>query len=252
MKLYSWNVNGIRSVYRHDFEAWLTGSGADFVCLEEIKTQKEPVPQCLFGKPAYRFYANYAERPGYSGVAVYAKEEPRRVKTALGHARFDAEGRMLHLEYPVFDLIVLYIPHGGRGKENLAYKLDVYANLFSYLRRIKKSNIILAGDFNIAHEEIDLARPKENRNNTMFTPEERAQIDTLLKLGFVDAFRAFHNDGGQYTWWPYFANAHERNLGWRIDYIFVSSPLAPNINDAFIEKNTKGSDHCPIGIEFGI
>jgi exodeoxyribonuclease-3 len=132
----------------------------------------------------------------------------------------------------------------------MEYKLEVYEKLFAYLKRIKKKNLILAGDFNIAHDEIDLARRKENKNNTMFTTEERKQIDALESLGFVDSFRSLHKDGGHYSWWPYFANARERNLGWRIDYIFVSKALAPKLEKAFILPSVTGSDHCPVGIEF--
>jgi exodeoxyribonuclease-3 len=131
----------------------------------------------------------------------------------------------------------------------MAYKLEVYRHLFTYLKKVKEKNIVIVGDFNIAHQEIDLARPKENKNNTMFTPEERQQLDTLESLGFVDSFREMHATGEHYSWWPYFANARERNLGWRIDYVFVSKALAPKLKDAFILPSVTGSDHCPVGIE---
>jgi exodeoxyribonuclease-3 len=153
---------------------------------------------------------------------------------------------------PQFSLINFYAPHGGRKKENLDYKLKVYKKFLEYLEKRKNENLILAGDFNIAHKEIDLARPKENKNNTMFTLKEREQIDRIIKLGFVDTFRYFHKEGGNYTWWPYSFNARERNLGWRIDYIFISKSLTPKLKNAFILKEIKTSDHSPIGIEISI
>jgi len=253
MKIVSWNVNGIRSVYKKNFPEWLKNTDADIVCLQEIKAQEAELSSLfepgLFGGQKYKFYASTAHKRGYSGVAVLAVKEPKAVGKNLGLSRFDTEGRILSLEYPDFTLINLYLPHGGRQKENLAYKLDVYQHLLEYLRRLKEKNIVLAGDFNVAHREVDLARPKENRNNTMFTEEERRQIDSLVKLGFTDSFRKFHPEDGHYTWWPYMAQARERNLGWRIDYIFVSNDLAPQLKDAFILKDTVGSDHCPVGVE---
>ncbi len=338
MKIISWNVNGLRSVYQKGFPAWLEKSDADIVCVQEVKAQASTVPQNLFGahlrstssprceefpQPTrrdeetvaeataprsndvgwgndrnpkgfssfrqfrrcsssaylsgaqsssrlglakmtgiadggtsemssgskYTFVANYAERPGYSGVGVYVKEKPQKIETKLGHTRFDSEGRMVRLDYPEFTFIGLYIPNGSRDKRDMTYKVEVYQSLFEYLKSIKKKNIILAGDFNIAHEEIDLARPKENKNSTMFTLEERQQIDTLESLGFIDSFRSHHKEGNHYSWWPYFANARERNLGWRIDYVFVSKALTPKLKGAFILPAITGSDHCPVGIE---
>jgi exodeoxyribonuclease-3 len=249
MKIISWNVNGLRSVYRKGFPAWLERSGADIVCVQEVKAQANSTPQDLFSSSPYSFVANYAERPGYSGVGVYTKKKPGRVEMKLGHERFDREGRMVRFDYPEFIFIGLYIPNGARDKRDMAYKLEVYARLFEYLGKTKEKNIVLAGDFNVAHEEIDLARPKENKNNTMFTSEERERIDMLESLGFVDSFRKLHGEGGHYSWWPYFANARERNIGWRIDYVFVSKPLAARLKDAFILPQVAGSDHCPVGVE---
>jgi len=249
--ILSWNVNGLRAAYRSGFADWLEGSKADIVCLQEIKTQEDPVQNGLFDGPKskYQFYANYALKPGYSGVAVYVKEKPEKIERILEHARLDAEGRILHLEYPGFILIVLYIPHGGREKENLGYKLEIYERLFEYLKPLQDKNVILAGDFNIAHREVDLARPDNNKNNIMFTPEERAQIDKLLALGFTDTFRTLHPEGGNYSWWPYRVDARERNLGWRIDYMFTSKTLTPQLKKAFILSDVRGSDHCPVGVE---
>ncbi len=250
MKIISWNVNGLRSVYRKGFIKRLENSNADIVCLQEIKIQKEQIPKDLLLNDSYHFnYYNFGIKKGYAGVAVLTKQKPKSVKLTLGLKRFDKEGRILILEYLNFSLINLYLPHGGRGKENLDYKLEVYDYLLNYLKKIKDQRVILIGDFNIAHSELDLARPKDNLKNTMFTLEERKKLDDLLNLGFVDTFRCFNRDGGNYTWWPYYRDARARNLGWRIDYAFVSKSMVKNLKDVFILKDIMGSDHCPIGIE---
>ncbi len=249
MKIISWNVNGLRSVYQKGFSAWLGKSNADIVCLQEIKAQEGQIPTDLLSFKNYHLYINQAQKKGYSGVAVFTRGKPLKVSYKLGLRRFDSEGRMIQLEYKNFILVALYMPHGGRFKENLPYKLEAYKNLFNCLRKLKNKNIILAGDFNVAHEETDLARPDSNRNNIMFTPGERKKIDMLMESGFTDTFRKFHGGGGHYTWWPYMANARERNLGWRIDYIFTSSPISRRVKDAFILDKVHGSDHCPVGID---
>jgi len=249
MKIVSWNVNGIRAIYKKGFLDWLITTNADIVCLQEIRAQKEEIPADLLEPKNYYSYFNPAVKKGYAGVAVYTKEKPLKVVNKLGLKRFDQEGRILILEYPHFTLINLYTPHGGRQKENLNYKLEVYKYLLNYLKRIKNKNVILIGDFNIAHQEIDLARPKENQNNIMFTQEERKQIDKIINLGFIDSFRVFNKKSGNYTWWPYFVNARERNLGWRIDYTFVSKKLSSKLKSALVLNKVMGSDHCPIGLE---
>lgn len=249
MKIFSWNVNGLRAVYRKGFLDWLSKSKADIVCLQEIKAQREQLPSALVNFREYHLYFNSATRKGYSGVLAYSRKEPLKIIKKLGLERFDGEGRLLQLQYRDFTLINLYLPQGGRQKENLAYKLAVYDFLLDYLKGIKDQEVIIAGDFNVAHKEVDLARPRQNKNNTMFTPAERKQIDRLLKLGFTDTFRQFNKKGGHYTWWPYFYKARARNLGWRIDYAFASKKLAPKLKDALIFSEVKGSDHCPIGVE---
>lgn len=249
MKIISWNVNGIRAVYQRNFLNWLTETKAEIVCLQETKAQVEQLPADLIKPAGYHSYFNSAVKKGYGGVAVYCKEKPEKIEDKLGIERFDQEGRILKLKYPDFTLFNFYLPHGGRGKENLNYKLEVYNYLLNFLRKIKDQNLILIGDFNIAHQEIDLARPKDNKNNIMFTAEEREQIDKIIDLGFTDTFRKFHQQGGHYTWWPYYARARERNLGWRIDYAFISKKMTPRLKDAFIFNQVFGSDHCPIGIE---
>lgn len=248
MRIISWNVNGLRSIYRKDFQRWAENSAADIICIQEIKAAEAdavalPVPK------GYHLYINSAERKGYSGTACYVKERPLALATRIGHGRFDGEGRLLELEYPGFTLLNFYIPNGARDKRDIPYKLESYDRIFDHIAGRKKP-LILAGDFNVAHRDIDLARPKESQRSTMFTPEERMKIDALLSLGFKDTFRALYPEAKErYTWWPYFANARERNLGWRIDYVFASEELAGGIHEAFILGSVQGSDHSPVGID---
>lgn len=249
MKILSCNVNGIRAACKKSFLKWLQNSKADIVCLQETRAAKEQLPNGLLNVKGYYLYLNPAGKKGYSGTAVYTKQKPIKVDYKLRIKRFDQEGRIIKLEYSDFTLVNFYFPHGGHEKNNLGYKLEVYECVLKYLKSVKHKNIILVGDFNIAHQEIDLARPKQNQKNIMFTTEERAQISKIIKTGFVDTFRKFHKKGGHYTWWPYRFNAKKRNLGWRIDYVFVSKKMAPKLKRAFILNKVEISDHCPIGIE---
>jgi len=245
-------VNGLRSVYRKGFVEWLEKESPDIVCLQEIKTRKDQMSFDFFEPSGYQMVFSSAEKKGYSGVAVYFKKVPRKVVKDIGLKRFDSEGRILKLVYEKFILLNVYIPHGSRDKRNLKYKLQVYRKLIKELEKSRKEKIIIAGDFNIAHKEIDLARPKQNMGNTMFSDDERAQIDSIVDLGFIDSFRKYNKDGENYTWWPYTVNARERNLGWRLDYIFVSKPFLHQLENAFILKDIEGSDHCPVGIDIAI
>jgi len=249
MRIISWNVNGIRSIYKKGFLNWLQRDGNDILCLQEIKACVGDVPVELKETEGYFSYWNSSERKGYGGVAILSKQKPVEVRYGFGTKKFDTEGRILILRFPQFTLLNLYFPHGRRDKSKLPLKLEMYSSFFAQLEKLGK-NIVLCGDFNIAHEEIDLARPKDNKNNTMFTLEERKQIDGIINLGFIDTFRHLHQEAGKYTWWPYLKNARKRNIGWRIDYIFVSNDLAKNVKEAFILSDVTGSDHCPIGIEF--
>jgi len=249
MKIISWNVNGIRAAVKKGFLEWFQKTKPDIVCLQEVRAELGQMPANLVKPHGYYAYFNTARKKGYSGVVVYTKEKPLKVEYKLGMKRFDQEGRILNLEYKNFTLINIYLPHGGRQKENLNYKLKAYQCLLNYLKENKNKCIILTGDFNIAHQEIDLARPKQNYNNTMFTIEERKQIDKIISMKLVDTFRVFNKKGENYTWWTNFANARNRNLGWRIDYVFISQKLIPNLKKAFILPRVKCSDHCPIGIE---
>ena len=249
MRILSWNVNGIRAVYKRNFVSWLKNSGANIVCLQETKANPEQLEEELTQPFGYISYFNSAVKKGYAGTAVYTKEKPLKIENKLGFKKFDEEGRSLKLDFHEFSLINLYLPHGGRQKENLSYKLEIYNYLLKLLNKMKNENLILIGDFNIAHKEIDLERPEENKNNIMFTQEEREKIEKIVELGFVDTFRQFNKEGGNYTWWPYLGNARQKNLGWRIDYCFVSKKLISNVKNAFILSEVQGSDHCPIGVE---
>jgi len=248
MKIFSWNVNGIRSVFKTTFRDWLAASDPDIVCLQEIKADFKDLPEDYTQINGYHAYFNSAAKKGYAGVAVYTKIKPLLVETSLGLDRFDNEGRFLKLAFKDFALFNFYIPHGGRKKENLDYKLEVYKKLFSVLEPLASKETVLAGDFNIAHTEQDLYFPKQNENNIMFTPEERKEIGALIDLGYTDTFRYKHPDKKSYTWWPYMNSLRERDIGWRIDYVFVSKPLTASIHDAFTQKEALGSDHCPYGV----
>ncbi|MDD2646383.1 MAG: exodeoxyribonuclease III [Patescibacteria group bacterium] len=250
MKILSWNVNGLRSVYKKGLIKSLKSLKPDIVCFQEIKAQESDIPHILLKYQGYFSYLNLAERKGYSGIIILAKKAPLKIINKLGLKRFDQEGRFLELVYSDFILINIYMPHGSRDKKNLKYKLKVYKYFLNHLKKIKNKKIIICGDFNIAHEDIDLARPKSNRHNIMFTSPERKQISDLINLKFIDTFRNFNQEGGYYTWWPYFAKARQRNLGWRIDYIFISKNLIKRLRGAYIYSKVLGSDHCPIGVGF--
>ncbi len=252
MKIISWNVNGLRSIHRKGFLEIIKKVNPDVFCLQEIKAMESDLPEEVLNVNSYFSYFNPAEKRGYSGTACYSKQKPISVSRKIGDKRFDSEGRILRLDFEKYKLINFYIPFGGRKKENLAYKLSAYNKIISLLDKLKDDNLIILGDFNIAHNEIDLARPKENKNNIMFTPEEREMIDKIIGLGFIDTFRYFNKGGGNYSWWPYFRNARERNLGWRIDYVFISKPLKGALKESFILKDIYGSDHCPVGIDIDI
>ena len=248
MKIISWNVNGIRSAYKKGLLDFINKEMPDIVCLQEIKARKEDLHQELLGVKNYHSFFNPAEKKGYSGVAVFTKVKPISVNAKLNLQRFDKEGRLLELEYSNFILLNLYLPHGGRQKENLDYKLEAYRKLLRKIKGTKNKSIVLIGDFNVAHNENDLARPEQNKDNIMFTLKERAQIDAILKFGFIDCFRSFNSKSGYYTWWPYAFKARERNLGWRIDYGFVSKDVFKMLDKALIYSNIFCSDHCPIGL----
>lgn len=254
MKLISWNINGIRAADRKGLFNWFKKESPDILCLQEIKALPEQVPLHLRNAPGYYVFLNPAERKGYSGVATFTKEKPIDIKTGFGIEKFDCEGRTLITEFPSFTLFNIYFPNGKKNQGRLDYKLDFYDTFLGYADNLKAEgkNIIVCGDFNTAHKEIDLARPKENEKISGFLPVERAWIDTFIDHGYVDTFRHFNKESGQYSWWDMKTRARERNVGWRIDYFFVNKEFMPHIKKAFILQDVTGSDHCPVGIEINV
>jgi exodeoxyribonuclease-3 len=251
MRILSWNVNGIRAVYKKGFIDWLLSDKPDIFCLQEIKASEEQIPDAMKAIQRYHTYFSSAERKGYSGVALYTKQKPKNLTMKFGIKKFDSEGRAIIAEYEKFILFNIYFPNGKASKERLRYKMEFYNVFLRTVDRLKKEGkkLIICGDVNTAHREIDLARPKENSKISGFLPEERAWIDTFISHGFIDTFRVFHTDGGQYTWWDQKSRARERNVGWRIDYFFISDNLKRRLRSAFIMPEVIGSDHCPVGIE---
>ncbi|HEY3250618.1 MAG TPA: exodeoxyribonuclease III [Ignavibacteria bacterium] len=249
LKIFSWNVNGLRAILKKDeFQEWFKTTSPDIFCLQEIKVDKEQLDETLTKVDGYCCNFFSAERKGYSGVAIYSKEEPLSVKKGFGNPYFDVEGRVIEAEYKDFVLYNVYFPNGGRGAERVKYKLDFYNELFFHAekKRKRKKNIIICGDYNTAHKEIDLARPKQNEMNSGFLPEERAWIDTIINLGYIDIFREYIKEPGIYTYWDNYTRAREKNVGWRIDYFFVSKEMRQNVTGTAIHPNVVGSDHCPI------
>jgi len=251
MKLLSWNVNGLRAIYKKNFLEWFTENNADIFCIQETKAHREQLPEELLTRKGYFSYFAQAERKGYSGVALWSKKEPEIITYQMHIPRFDLEGRLIQANYPEFILFNIYFPNGKASRERLQFKMDFYENILKKMDKLlnQGKKIVICGDVNTAHREIDLARPKENEKNSGFLPEERAWIDRLIERGFIDAFRQFYFEGNHYSWWDYKTRARERNIGWRIDYFFVSDILEKNLKSAFIQSEVLGSDHCPIGIE---
>ena len=251
IRILSWNVNGIRAIFKKGFQEWLTKDNPDILCLQETKAQPDQLEDQIMNCNGYKSFFFSAEKKGYSGVAVYSRIKPLSVKAGFNDPEFDGEGRVLEVEFDKFVLFNVYFPNGGRGPDRVKYKLDFYAQLFKRTELVRKTkkNIIVCGDFNTAHKEIDLARPGPNVKTSGFLPEERAWIDKIIDKGYVDIFREFNKEPGQYTYWDVITRARERNTGWRIDYFMVSSEMKDNVTNATIHSQVMGSDHCPVEIE---
>ena len=249
LKLISWNVNGIRAVAKKGFHNWMEKMNADVVCLQETKAHPSQLSPDLLNIDSYFSYWNLGEKKGYSGVAIYTKEKPLRVNMDFGVKILNDEGRIIEAEFEEFHLFNVYFPNGGRGEERLQYKLDFYDSFLTYIRRLKNKPVIVCGDINTAHTEIDLARPKENRKISGFMPIECAWLDKLFSYGYIDTFRIFNSEPQNYTWWDQKTRARDRNIGWRIDYFVVSPELKNNLVSAKIHPEDMGSDHCPVSIE---
>ena len=254
MKILSWNVNGLRAIHKKGFLEWLRQSAPDILCLQETKSHPDQLIDDLRQPDGYHAFWSAAEKKGYSGVGVYSRIKPQKTDTGMGIKRFDCEGRVLMLDYGQFILLNVYFPNGGAGNKRVPFKMDFYDTFLKKCERLRKQGrrLIICGDVNTAHTAIDLARPKENEKNTGFLPEERAWVSKFLEKGYIDTFRHFTPGPGHYTWWDYKTKARERDIGWRIDYIFITPDLLPNLKKALILKQVMGSDHCPIGIDIQI
>lgn len=253
LSLLSWNVNGLRSLYTGGYWDVLLKKSPDIFCLQETKATPHQLPTEMLHVSGYHaYFSSSVEKKGYSGVALYSKIEPKKIEYGMGIPRFDREGRLIVAHYDAFTLLNVYFPNGGSGPDRLKYKLDFYDAFLLFIERLRKkgNKIIFCGDLNTAHEDVDLARPKENANTSGFLPEERAWLDELVNLGYIDTFRYFHpNKKDAYTFWDMQSHARDRNVGWRIDYFFASSNLAPKLKSAGILSEVFGSDHCPITLE---
>ena len=282
IKIISWNVVSLRNMLDKanlapagqqplSFLEWLKQESPDIICFQETRLQQGQVPAGLKNPAGYHTSWSFAEKKGYSGVATFSREEPVSWSTGLGISRFDGEGRVLVTEFPTFKLFNVYFPkaysdrevatarkegaaNADKMAERLPFKLAFYDALLEHADSLadRGENIIICGDFNVAHREIDLARPRQNRETSGFLPEERAWMDRLSDHGYIDTFRHLHKDAGHYTWWSYRFKAREKDIGWRLDYFFISKNLVRSLTGAFILKNIQGSDHCPVGITLKI
>ena len=251
MKLVSWNVNGIRSVHTKGFTKWFESEAADVVCVQEIKATPEQLDEGMLHPLKFHSYWHPAQKPGYSGTAIYSKKEPLSVKIGIGVPEIDAEGRILSAEYVDFTLVNAYFPNSQREHTRLDYKLRFCDEMLKYCNKLRKSgkNVVLCGDYNIAHQEIDLRNPKSNQDNAGFLPEERAWMDKFLKAGYADVFREKVSEPHHYTWWSYRPGVRAKNVGWRIDYHCVNEEFRDRVKDTQHQPKVLGSDHCPIVLE---
>jgi exodeoxyribonuclease-3 len=254
MKIISWNVNGLRAVLKKDFLQFIADYQPDILGLQETKLQEPQIPEEIKNLKGYHQYWSFAVRAGYSGTCLLSKIEPLNVSYDIGDEQFSDEGRIIQAEYADFVLFNIYYPNGQMNDERLEYKLRFYDQFLIHAEEIRKKgkNIIVIGDFNTAHKEIDLSHPKENAKFSGFLPIEREWIDKFVSHGYVDTFRNFDSSPHKYTWWTYRQNARAKNVGWRIDYCFVNQELMPRVKDAFIWSEVTGSDHCPIGIDINL
>lgn len=246
-KLISWNVNGLRACMGKGFAEFLAAEDADIFCIQESKLQEGQIDLDL---PGYYQYWNYAEKKGYSGTAIFTKEEPLSVSYGINIEKHDHEGRVITLEFDQFYMVTVYTPNSQDELRRLEYRMEWEDDFLAYLKALEQTKpVIVCGDLNVAHKEIDLKNPKTNRRNAGFTDEERAKFTALTEAGFIDSFRHFYPDlEGAYSWWSYRFHAREKNAGWRIDYFLTSASLKDSLKDAIIYKDVLGSDHCPVGL----
>jgi exodeoxyribonuclease-3 len=253
LQILSWNVNGIRAVEKKDFAPWLASSGADIVCLQETKARPEQLSKELLEPAGYKTFWASAKKPGYSGTAVFCKIEPDEV-TRMGNAAFDDEGRVIACRFGKLVVVSAYFPNSQEGGARLDYKLSFCKGILKLCSKWvgAGNDVVLCGDYNIAHKPIDLKNPKANEANPGYLPEERAWMDKFTSSGYVDTFRHFCKEPEQYTWWSYRLNARERNIGWRIDYQCVNESFLPRVVSSAIYADVRGSDHCPVGVALDV
>lgn len=251
IRILSWNVNGLRAVHKKGFLNWLQRDGPDILCVQETKSKEDQIPAQVKNVPGYHTYFSSGHKKGYGGVGLFTRKKPLSVKFYLEIEGFDDENRAMVADYGSFTLFNVYFPNGKASKERLEYKLKFYDRFLELVDRLKAEGrrIVICGDVNTAHTELDIARPKQNEKISGFLPVERAWMDKFTSHGFLDTFRIFNKMGGNYSWWDLKTKARERNVGWRIDYFFVSDNLKDRIKSAFIMTEVLGSDHCPVGIE---
>jgi exodeoxyribonuclease III len=249
-KLYSWNINGIRAAEKKNFLDWLAQCGGDVVAVQETKAHPDQLSAALLNPIGYRADWSSAEKKGYSGVATYSKQTPLSIKTGFDDERFDKDGRILISDFERFVLFNIYFPNGGRGPEWVKHKLEFYTRFLEVVASYtaKGRSVVATGDVNTAYAEVDLARPKENVKHSGFMPEERVALGEFFTAGLIDTFRTLHPDEVKYTWWDQVTRARERNVGWRLDYFFVTPDLKDRIVAADIHPEVMGSDHCPISL----
>jgi exodeoxyribonuclease-3 len=247
MKLISWNVNGFRAILKNGFNDFVQLVNPDIICLQETKVHPS---QININLNCYHQFWNAAERRGYSGTAIFSKAEPQALIYGLGISHHDKEGRLITAEFMDYFLVNVYTPNSKRGLLRLDYRTQQWdPDFFTYIKMLEKNKpVVVCGDLNVAHKEIDLANPRQNRRNAGFTYEERASMDRVIEAGFIDTFREFEKGPGHYSWWSYIGRAREKNVGWRIDYFLISPELRPRLQNAFILPEVTGSDHCPVGI----
>lgn len=251
MKIISFNVNGIRAILKKDFVKDMQKVNADIICLQETKATVDQTKESVAELKSYEVYGNEAERKGYSGTAILTKIKPIKVEYGIGAEQHDSEGRVTCLEFEKFHLVTVYVPNSGSELARLGYRQQWDKEFLAYLKKLEETKpVVVCGDFNVAHQPIDLARPKANYNKAAgYMQEEIDGMDAYLKNGFVDSYRAKNGDEIKYSWWSYRAGAREKNVGWRIDYFLVSESFLPQVKEAFILNDVHGSDHCPVGVQ---
>ena len=248
--IITYNVNGIRAAIKKGLPLWLSASNADILCLQEIKAKPEQFNEAIFNDLGYTCFINSAEKPGYSGVAILSKMKPKHVEYGCGIEKIDFEGRFVRADFEDFSVISVYFPSGSNPLRQ-AFKMEFLVLFHDYITKLKKKipNLIISGDYNICHTEIDIHNPKVNKNSSGFLPEEREWVSQFIASGFVDSFRQLNSDPHHYSWWSYRANSRAKNLGWRIDYNMISNTLLPKLKRAKILPAAKHSDHCPVLVE---